>query len=177
MTTSKFLTAQDFSYIITYSFNRGIKLAHFEKAAKDLFQLTRMKLLTAPSAKLPALRNKLKQLEQTHNLSQLLLTENLATYHITASPIATLMKNNVETQQLFELLHRPINNTFDFMCAPLYRDAIAFYNEQHKLVSVLNICFSCEKMVTDAGREVRADTTTYDAMQRYLTNLGHAITE
>jgi hypothetical protein len=58
-----------------------------------------------------------------------------------------------------------------------YRDALAFYDEQGNLVKVLNICFSCDGMLSHAGEIVQADTTAYDALRAFLIQLGHPIAE
>ena len=61
------------------------------------------------------------------------------------------------------------------MCPPIYRDALAFYNEADKLVSVLNICFECRFMETDRKEHVEADMATYDFLREFLIQAGHQI--
>lgn len=62
-------------------------------------------------------------------------------------------------------------------CAPFYRDALVFYNKQDELVRVLNICFECFAMITDAKIGVEADVATYQALRSYLAAAGHPIVE
>jgi hypothetical protein len=175
MTTDEFWRRQEFSYLVTYSFNRGPKLAALRDAAKALFQQTRKKLLTTVSAQLPALREQLRLLEQTYSLDSLTLTQGHAAFHITASPVARIEKDTVVAQKLASILQAPVVNQMHWMCGPIYRDAGAFYDEEHRLVNVLNICFSCDRMVTAAGVEIAADTNTYQALSIYLVQLGHLI--
>lgn len=84
-------------------------------------------------------------------------------------------KNTLATQTLAAILQTPVVNQNDWMCGPVYRDALAFYDEQDRLVSVLNVCFNCEYMMTDTGCAIQADAATYEALSSYLTHLGHPI--
>jgi len=63
------------------------------------------------------------------------------------------------------------------MCAPVYRDALVFYDGQDNLCGVLNICFGCDKMITHQQREVTAGTATYQELKQFMTGLGHVISE
>ena len=175
MTTDEFWEKLEFSYLVTYSFNRGPKLAALQEAAKALSQQTRRKLLTATSAQLPALREHLRLLERTYDLDLLPLTQGGTAFHVTASPVARIENDTDVAQKLAAILQAPVINQMHWMCGPTYRDAITFYDEEHRLVSVLNICFTCDQMVTDTGVEIAADTNAYQALSSYLAQLGHQI--
>ncbi|MGI4760372.1 MAG: hypothetical protein ACRYF0_06685 [Janthinobacterium lividum] len=175
MTIGEFWKYQAFAYLVTYSFNRGPKLAALTVAAKAWLQLTRKQLLTSPSAQLPEIREKLRLLERTYDLDMLTLTQNKAAFHITASPVASIEKHSADALALATILQVPVVDQMHWLCGPVYRDALAFYDEQDRLLSVLNICFSCDRMVTDTGREIQADSATYSALSSYLTQLGHLI--
>ncbi|GAA4496173.1 hypothetical protein GCM10023172_08980 [Hymenobacter ginsengisoli] len=177
MTTAQFWKQQEFSYLVTFSFNRGPKLDALRGAAKELFQQTRSSLLTAKTQQLPALREQLRLLERTHNLDLLTLTPGPAAFHVTASPISKL-ENNVEAiQKIASILQRSVIQQYHWMCGPVYRDALAFYNVQNELTNVLNICFSCDQMVTAGGQQIEADASTYKALRACLVQLGHPIAE
>jgi len=175
MTISEFWKQQNFAYLVTYSFNRGPKLAALMVAAKALFLLTRQQLLTAPSAQLPEMRQKLRLLERTYDLGMLTLTQNKVAFHITASPVVRIEKDSAEAFFLAAILQVPVADQIHLMCGPVYRDALAFYDEQDSLLSVLNVCFSCHHMVADTEQEIQADSATYSALSSYLTRLGHLI--
>lgn len=175
MTVGEFWRKQQFSYLVTHSFNRGPKLAALRHAANTLFQVSRRKLLTSPAAELPALREQLRLLERTHDLNLLTLTPTPLTFHLTASPIARIGSKELAAQKLAAILQVPVEQQMHWMCGPVYRDALAFYNERDELLSVLNICFGCDQMVTDTGQQLQADTSTYQILRAYLTQLGHPI--
>ncbi|RYU75620.1 hypothetical protein [Hymenobacter persicinus] len=173
--TARFWLNQRFSYIQTYSFNRGPKLAAFNQAAKQRFSAVRQELLTAPSARLPAMRENLRCLERGWDLTSLLLTEGENAYHITASPVAIITADSLDAERLAAILATPVCHQFDWMCGPVYRDALAFYDAQGRLRAVLNICFGCDKMLTDQQQEIAADSSTYQRLKQLLIELGHVI--
>jgi len=64
-----------------------------------------------------------------------------------------------------------------WMCAPVYRDALAFYDGQDNSCGVLNSCFGCDKMITHQQREVTAGTAAYQELKQFMTGLGHVTSE
>ncbi|MBF9140010.1 hypothetical protein [Hymenobacter properus] len=177
MTTAEFISKLDCNYIISYSFNRGGKLTQLKAAAGELFQRNRKQLLHVSASELPAIRAQLRNLEQLWGLNLMPLTDRAGAFHITALPIAKIGVDCADTERIRHFLQLPVVNSFDWMCAPIYRDALAFYDAQDKLIDVLNICFSCDRMVTHMGEEVYADTATYQGLKQVLTHLGHSIVE
>lgn len=123
------------------------------------------------------LQKQLKDLKRIYDLDQQGLTEGLDTFHLTASPVARIVSASGEITALKTALCTPVVKQFDWMCAPIYRDALVFYSEQDELLSVLNICFGCDRMLTQTGDEIEADATTCEMLKQYLTQLGHPIVE
>ncbi|UOQ99933.1 hypothetical protein MUN81_10625 [Hymenobacter sp. 5317J-9] len=177
MTTHEFWQTTPFSYLITYSLNRGAKWEALCMAAKHQFAALRKELLTADAAQLPAMRDNLSSLERNRDLDLLPLTESSGAYHITASPIARIAAESPAAAQLAAILAIPVQQQLHWMCAPVYRDALAFYDSQDNLCAVLNICFGCDRMITHELQEISADTAAYKALKQYLIELGHVIEE
>jgi hypothetical protein len=166
MTIRAFWEQQAFSYLATYSFNRGAKLAEsIERATQEL--------QTARFMRQPAMRQQLEELKRGHYL----LTKNLGALHSTATLVAQVFLASAEAQQLASAFAKSAGQVAYSGCIPAYRDALAFYNEQHELQSVLNICFECWYMKTDAGILVEADGATYNFLRKFLKRLGHPINE
>ena len=177
MTTAEFISRQDYSYIITYSLNRGEKHTRLKAAARELFKQRRKRLLTANAPELPAIRAQLRSLELIWGLDLMPLTDSAGAFQITASPIAIIKSDSTDVAQIRRFLQQPVVNSFDWMCAPVYRDALVFYDAQDKAIGVLNICFGCDRMLTHMGEEVCADTATYQGLKQVLMHLGHSIVE
>ncbi|MGI4874047.1 MAG: hypothetical protein ACRYFX_23050 [Janthinobacterium lividum] len=175
MTAGEFWNKQEFSYLVTYSFNRGPKLEAYQQAAQAWFKLIRASLLTAPPAQLSALREQLRLLERTHDLTRLSLTDEAGAFHLTASPVSVISQGTSAAQEIAGLFQLPVVDEPAWMCAPVYRDALAFYDEQDQLLGVLNICFDCEWMVTHTGQRVQADTAAYEGLRACLGRAGHLL--
>ncbi|MBO9204554.1 MULTISPECIES: hypothetical protein [Niastella] len=80
-------------------------------------------------------------------------------------PIAIQVKN---------LLQIEIEHHEKYLCAPVYRDAIIFYDQTQRSVSSLNICLSCCYMQTDIGL-LKADYKTYGYLKKLFLELGHDV--
>ena len=94
-----------------------------------------------------------------------------------ASPVAKIAAETPEAACLAVILAASVSEQDHWMCAPVYRDALAFYDGQDNLCGVLNICFGCDKMITHQQREVTAGTATYQELKQFMTGLGHVISE
>jgi hypothetical protein len=164
MTASQFWELQQFSYIETYSFNRDPKRT-------ALIQQTRESLQTARYMQQPAMRQLLNRLESGVDT----LTQGLGDFHPTATGVATVSQNSALGEQLAVIFRQAAKQEYYAGCRPIYRDALAFYDAQGQLLRVLNICFECHYMKTDAGLHIEASELTYDALRDYLTQLGHPI--
>jgi hypothetical protein len=166
MTAKAFWERQDFHYLLTYSFNRGVKLA-------ALLEHTKQALRTARFMQQPKLQRQLESLTRGNYL----LTEGLSAVHSTATQIAQLSRDSVEAQRIASAFGSSTDPLFYSGCGPVYRDALAFYGPQYELLSVLNICFECQYMKTEAGILVEADDATYSLLRQLLEQLGHPINE
>lgn len=164
-----------FTHLTAFSLLRGFKWEQFRQAARHQAAQGRHQLLTAPAADLPARRAYLEQLRRYHGLEQDLLTNELReAYHLTATPVGTLSCAHPAIRQLEKLLSQPVRQVPQWMCGPVYQDALAFYkNEQ--LISVLNVCFSCKRMQLHTGQLVHADEQVYPALRRWLHQLGYPL--
>jgi hypothetical protein len=166
MTAARFWELQQFSYLETYSFNGGPKrMALIQQVKEDLRTVRYMQQ--------PALRQLLERLERGLDT----LTRGLEDFHPTASGVETVNRNSVLGEELSAIFHLEGKQEWYSGCVPIYRDALAFYDEQSKLLRVLNICFECYDMRADDGTHVEASEMVYQALREYLKQLGHPIEE
>lgn len=77
--------------------------------------------------------------------------------------------------KLNHILETEVANLPSWMCPPIYRDAIVFYNKTGEIVSALNVCFECSYMENDKGININADQYTYDLLKSFLISKGHKI--
>lgn len=135
MLISDFWARQRFSYLVTYSFQRGPELTALKTRL-------RQELETARYMRRAAIWQQIESLESYSKT----LTERLGTIDPTATVGMRLAADSGAVQQLGYVLQQAGQQEYYAMCPPIYRDALAFYNENDELVSVLNICFECRFM-------------------------------
>lgn len=164
MTVGEFWDKQEFAYLVTYSFNRGPKLA-------EAIQQAKQELKTARFMQLPAIQRRIETLEKCLGK----LTEGLDDWNVTAIQVAEIPSHSGAAQQLATICAQTGMQDVYAACRPIYRDALAFYDKQGKLMRVLNICFECNYMATDSGEHIEADAATYQHLGIYLAQLGHPI--
>jgi len=164
MLLGDFWARQRFSYLVTYSFQRGPKLAAMK------IQLAQ-ELETARYMRRAAIWKQIKSLESPSRT----LTQGLGPIDPTATVGARLAANSIAVQQLAQVVWQASEPEYYAMCPPIYRDALAFYNEEDELVSVLNICFECHFMLTAQQEPVETDMAAYDFLRTFLLRAGHPI--
>jgi hypothetical protein len=95
--------------------------------------------------------------------------------HPSGQKMNTFQSINPLTGRLKDILRTAIQDIPSWMCAPIYRDAIVFYSLSGQVVSVLNICLSCEYMQIDQFTHIDADAKTYALLSEFFVNIGHQI--
>ncbi len=163
----------EFDYLETYSLQRGGKydgrIIH-DPEYKEFQFLKKKKQLS----ELEILR--LEQLNKLYGYTQYLVDSD-GMFHPSAEKSGTYKIDNVIIEKLKSILNTPIKEVPSWMCAPVYRDAIVFYNSDNKIVSTLNVCLSCEYMETKMSNHINADIETYNLMRVFFIELGHRVEE
>lgn len=87
----------------------------------------------------------------------------------------SLLQRAQDMIKLNHILETEVTNLPSWMCLPIYRDAIVFYNKTGEIISALNVCFECSYMENDKGININADESTYGLLKSFLTSKGHKI--
>ena len=103
------------------------------------------------------------------------LIDSDGNFHASSEKIQTLKKNDGKLKELVAILEIDANDVPTWMCSPVYRDAIVFYDHSGQVISTLNICFSCQYMATKVFSEIMADVKVYHLLRDFLLDLGHEI--
>jgi hypothetical protein len=119
-------------------------------------------------------KDRLCELDELLNFTQVIVNKK-GQLHFSAVKINRIEKANPKSIRLIEILKTEINDVPNWMCSPIYRDAILFYDKNETLIKQLNICLSCEYMETELFNHINADFKTYELMQEYLIEIGHKI--
>jgi hypothetical protein len=104
-----------------------------------------------------------------------LVTE--ATLHQPNSKRTGTFKNDHPTaKRIIQILKTEIEDSQNYLCDPVYREAFVFYDENHKIKSILNICLTCLYMSADGiPGYIKGDYKTYEWLRRLFLELGHPI--
>jgi hypothetical protein len=176
MTATEFWAQQPFHQIITYSFNRGPKLAELHNAADQV--LAELATLS-PTDYLRQFKLKRQlrtlQAEKEIGAHRRRLFNAQGILDSTAEQIAVIERDSVATEQLNQLFQRAGGEVLYAMCMPIFRDALGFYDAEGQLLRVLHICFECLYMESNDKLNVEADILFYSQLGDMLTRLGHPI--
>ncbi|SEB39160.1 hypothetical protein SAMN04489761_0391 [Tenacibaculum sp. MAR_2009_124] len=169
----EYINNLEFDYFETYSLLRGGKydgrIVH-DPEYKEFQLLKKKKKLS----ELDILR--LEKLNKLYGVTQYVVNSE-GMFHPSAEKTGTYKIYTIITEKLKSILNTPIKEVPNWMCAPVYRDAIVFYNSDDKIVSTLNICLSCEYMETKMFHYINADTEAYNLMRELFIELGHKVEE
>lgn len=103
------------------------------------------------------------------------ITDLNGNFDNTSEKISSFQRNSQDVIKLNHILEIKVINLLSWMCLPIYRDAIVFYNKTGEIVSALNVCFECSYMENDKGININADESTYGLLKSFLTSKGHKI--
>lgn len=96
-------------------------------------------------------------------------------FHSSARKVANAKAGEELALQLVKILKTPVVSLSNWMCPPVYRDAVVFYDRNAEIVSVLNICFSCEVLTVGRGEALEADSEVFGKLRGLFLGIGHEI--
>ncbi|MCS3799420.1 hypothetical protein GGD38_004793 [Chitinophagaceae bacterium OAS944] len=87
----------------------------------------------------------------------------------------TFKKDHPTAERIKQILQTEIEISMSYLCAPVYRDALVFYDKNDKVISILNICLTCLHMTAENIPDVKGDYKAYEWLKRLFIELGHAV--
>jgi hypothetical protein len=170
-TSSDYINELQFDYIETYSLQRG-------KEFNDELEISRTEYIRLQNQQDKRALNPIEE-NELFKLTQLgdtrYIVDASGKFHSSCKKTQTFRRTEPETERLITILKTEAINIPAWMCAPMYRDAVVFYDDSGSIVSTLNICFSCEYMAIKAFCEINADAKTYWLLKQFFIDLGHDI--
>lgn len=179
MTPCNYLSSIDyinnisFDYVETYSFQRGTTFEEFDRTGRK--ELDKLKARKVRSKNLTVLEeNRLEELQDLFVRTPYLINDK-GQFHPSSTKTHTFTSTDPQIIKLKSILRTEIKDIPAWMCAPIYRDAIVFYDKSNQMVSTLNVCLSCEYMETKNLHYITGDYKTYDLLRQFFIDLGHKI--
>ena len=168
-----FITDLSFDYVETYSFQRGKLYEESNSSNKSEYEkLKQRKLRKNDLSDFQEL--KLNELKNLVGYTQYILNDK-GEFHSSSKKINTFKSTDQQAIDLKNILKTKIQDIPNWMCAPIYRDALVFYNKNGKIVETLNICLSCQYMETKMFNYINGDFITYDLLKHFFIEAGHVI--
>lgn len=163
--TVQYIEGLDFDYFETYSFQR---LGLYEEYNNILTKKRNDISLSSDE------KERFKEL--TLSVNQLgKLIDYKKEFHHSSEKISRISRDNPFFGKILDVFRIELEEDCVFMCPPIYRDGMVFYNTQNEIVSVLNICFECRELVSNLNAKVAADSKFYTQLKNLLRELGHPI--
>lgn len=168
-----FINGLTFDYVETYSFQRG---AEYELQQKKMVtEYDKLKSLkSTPNNLTIEQEERFLVLEKLCGFTQYLL-DDTNQFHYSSKKTNTFSSTDAKIETLKSILRTEIIDIPSWLCAPKYRDAFVFYNKDNKIVSVLNVCLSCQYMETTKFNHINGDWRTYDLLKRFFIDIGHEV--
>ena len=171
--STDFINDLTFDYVETYSFQRG---QDFEDN-KKINQVEYDRLKTRRD------KHQILSTEEEENLANLggllgytqYLINDKGQFHPSSKRTNTFLNGDPAIDRIKSILQTKINDIPRWLCAPIYRDALVFYNSDNEIVSVLNVCLSCQYMETKMFNHINGDYETYDLVKRFFIDIGHEV--
>ncbi len=173
--TSEYIEKLDFDYAISYAGFRGNKVAELEAENNDEIWQLEMSLKKSFFRK-RQINRKINELVLKSIYNSRIIYPN-GDLHESARFIHKFKKDSSDLAKIIEILNLEIQNQSLAICAPVYRDAIAFYSNSSKIVGILHICFECHRIITEYGKFLKSDSATFYRLRKELARLGHKIDE
>ena len=177
MLSPDYINSLTFDYAETYSVQRRKELKKLEK-----------ELLTEQDRLLDTKRDNhsllsdlyIEKRKQFNELSKLFdsghcLVKSNGQLHPSSIKTNTFKSEDAEMQLLRSILQTEVIKLSDWLCAPIYRDAVVFYDNYGKIISILNICLGCEYMNIEGGANITADEKTYTLLRNFFIDIGHEV--
>lgn len=87
----------------------------------------------------------------------------------------TFKNDHPIAKRIIQILQTEIEYAQNYLCAPIYREALVFYDQNGNMISILNICLTCLYMAADRFPNIKCDYKAYEWLRRLFQELGHEI--
>ena len=171
--STDFIKDLTFDYVETYSFQRGIQFEENKKQIQIDFENLKAK---------KDIQNILSidEEKQLINCSELLsftqyIVNDKGQFHPSSKKTNTFLNSDPIIGKIKNILLTEINDIPMWLCSPIYRDALVFYNSDNEIITTLNVCLSCQYMETKIFNYVNGDYKTFDLLKRFFIGIGHDV--
>jgi len=177
VSSADFVSLLEYDHIETYSFQRGDEyMRHQQYSIEEYNRLDRViqKAIKADGEIKQEYVSRFEQLKKQVGKTQFLINE-YDKLNFSAQLTHTFNEDDAIVQKIDTILRTPAKDVPAWMCAPIFRDGIVYYDKSHSIIACLNICFSCEYMMLNEYTYINADASVYAMLKNLFISLGHEI--
>lgn len=87
----------------------------------------------------------------------------------------TFKYDHPTAERIIQILQTEIEDSMAYLCTPVYREALVFYDESEKIISILNICLTCLDLHAAPHNRIKGDYKAFEWLRRLFQELGHEI--
>lgn len=164
-----------FDYVETWSFQRGKAFEENEELLRAEYDKLRVRKEKRNNLS-PDEERRFEELQALVGTVPYIVMDD-GSFHPSAQKIKTFRQNDPMIARIRRMLQTDIVEVPRWMCGPVYRDALVFYDEDGQIVSTLNICLECQYMETSGFNHIEGDYVTYDLLKRFFIEIGHEVEE
>jgi hypothetical protein len=114
---------------------------------------------------------KFSELNGLVGVTQYILNEKRQ-FHPSGKKTNTIRNGDPAVDRIKSILQTEIKEKPAWLCAPVFRDAIIFYDPNGQIVSALNICLSCQYLETKIFHQINGGYKTFDLFKSFFIDLG-----
>ena len=174
---SNYVNNLNFEYAITYSGLRGKKFHDLKEVNEKEIKRIKKELVSSRYVQTPKLNKQIEALEEEINIYRALIIDKNETFHKSTEKVYKFEKEDKQLQSILEILNTKFEEQTFAMCPPVFRDAIVFYSNEHKIIRILQLCFSCYWIMDENNQDIQVDHKIFPLLKHKLIEVGHIIEE
>jgi hypothetical protein len=171
--SASYVDGLSFDYAETYSFQRGqdyqtdLAILRSEQSSLKANIALHKKISSEDGTRLEAINGLLDSTQY--------LLDQRGCFHPSSRRINIFQFDDPAIASIRQILKTEITYVPRWMCSPIYRDAIVFYDRDGQIVSTLNVCLSCQYMETEMFQHIDADYKVYHLLKQFFIEIGHEV--
>ncbi len=174
---SSYIQSLNFEYAISYSGLRGEKFINLEIENQEKIKQIEKEIESARFMQKPKLIENIENLKDEIGLYNSLLINKKGEFHRSTEIVCKFKKDDKELKSILVVLKSKfqIQKQVAVSGPSIYRDSIAFYSKEDRIVGILQICFKCWRIKNENEEIFEVDPNIYPILKEKLIQIGHQI--
>ncbi|MFK7971702.1 MAG: hypothetical protein AB8F95_15150 [Bacteroidia bacterium] len=172
---AQYIKKLPFEYAVSFSGLRGEPFFTLQKEISLQIEVLESEYDKARYMDKQGLRYRITKLKKEIDIFDARIITLDGTLHKSAQAIHRFDKRSKELKTIVKILKTKCKEQWITLCIPEYRDAIAFYSKEGKIIDILHICFGCISIINEYGDVFEVDQSVFPKLYTELKQVGHEI--